>query len=69
MEAKFSVSELKKKIDAMVSDGIEYVELSFYDRDDVDGELIGASVEFYGYNSDGEEVDYGCIEEVVDDYE
>lgn len=64
MEAKFKLEDLKRKIDEMIQDGIQTVDLSFYEKDEIDDEIVAATLEFYGYNGEGEEFDYGGIEEI-----
>lgn len=63
----FKVTDLKRIADEMHHEGIEYVEIEMYERDEIEGELIGATIEFIGFNEDREEVDFGGIEEVVDE--
>lgn len=63
----FRVRDLRRIVDTMEEDGIEYVEIDLYERDEIDGELIGATLEFTGISDDNDEVDYGGIEEVVED--
>jgi len=63
----FKVSDLRRIVDTIENDGIELVEIEMFQRDEIEGELIGATLEFLGFNDDNEEVDYGGIEEVVED--
>lgn len=60
----FRVKDLKRITDALIKDGIEYVEIELFERDEIEGELIGATLEFNGCD-DEEGTDYGGIEEVV----
>lgn len=61
----FKVKDLRRVIDSMEEDGIEYVDIEMYDRDEIEGELIGATLEFLGISDDNEEIDYGGIEETI----
>lgn len=60
----FRVSDLKRIVDQMVKDEIHIVDIEMYERDEIEGELIGATIEFVGYTDDQEDIDYGGIEEV-----
>jgi hypothetical protein len=61
----FKVKDLKRIVDVLVQDGIELVEIELFDRDEIEGELIGASIEFNGCSDDEDGIDYGCIEEFI----
>jgi len=61
----FKVKDLRRVIDSMEEDGIKYVDIEMYDRDEIEGELIGATLEFLGISDDNEEIDYGGIEETI----
>ena len=60
----FSVAELKKKVDAIIDEALDYVEIDFFDPDEIEGERIGATIEFMGVDKNGEEYDFGGIEEI-----
>ncbi len=64
MGYKFSVEALKKKVDRMAGDGLEAIEIEVFDRDEAEGEVIAATLEFFGIDQDGEDIDYGGIEEI-----
>ncbi|PKM51160.1 MAG: hypothetical protein CVV02_08410 [Firmicutes bacterium HGW-Firmicutes-7] len=59
----FKVKDLNRIIDALVKDGIELVDIEVFDREEIEGELIGATIEFNGCSDDEEGIDYGGIEE------
>lgn len=63
----FRVKDLRRIVDVMENDGIEVVDVQMYQRDEIEGELIGASLEFMGFGEEDEEIDYGGIEEVVEE--
>lgn len=65
MENVFRVSDLKKMVEELIKDKIEFVEINLFERDEISGELIGASLEFNGCTDDQEGIDYGGIEEVI----
>lgn len=64
MGYRFSVEALKKKVDRMTADGLEAIEIEVFDRDEAEGEVIAATLEFFGIDQDGEDIDYGGIEEI-----
>lgn len=62
----FRLKDLKRIVEDMDNDNIEMVDIEMYQRDEIEGEIIGATVEFTGIGDDNEEMDYGGIEEVID---
>lgn len=62
----FRVNDLKRIVDEMIKDGVEVVDIEMYERDEIEGELIGATIEFIGYNDEQEDIDYGGIEEIAE---
>ncbi len=65
MENVFRVKDLKRIVDELMNDGIDLVEINFFERDEIGGELVGATIEFNGCTDDEEGVDFGGIEEVI----
>lgn len=66
MENVFRVKDLKKIVDELINDEVELVEINLFERDEIEDEIIGASLEFNGLTDDEEGIDYGGIEEVVE---
>lgn len=58
------VTDLLEKINELIKDGIEYVEVGILDEQEFDGEKIPASLHFEAYDGHGGGVDYEDIEEV-----
>lgn len=67
MENVFKVKDLKAIVDELLKDQIELVEINLFERDEIGGELIGATLEFNGCTDDEEGIDYGGIEEVIEE--
>ena len=61
------VSELKKMIDNLVKDRVDYVTLSILEEDEFAGEVIPKTLHFEAFDGSGGGVDYESIEEVVVD--
>lgn len=61
------VSELKKMIDELVKDRVDYVTLSIFEEDEFVGEIFPKSLHFEAFDGHGGGVDYESIEEVVVD--
>lgn len=59
-----SVSELKKMIIELEKENIEIVEVSFLKEQEIEGEIIPASIDFNGIDANGNGVDFGEIEEI-----
>ncbi|MGB3367863.1 MAG: hypothetical protein WBA54_10260 [Acidaminobacteraceae bacterium] len=59
-----SVSELKEMVAELEKENIKVVELSFLKEQDIEGEIVPASLDFNGIDENGRGVDFGEIEEI-----
>ncbi|HAU84333.1 MAG TPA: hypothetical protein DCW90_02120 [Lachnospiraceae bacterium] len=58
------VSELLKMAQDLSNDGIEYVEITELDADEMDGETIPPALSFSAYDGFGGGIDYESIEHI-----
>lgn len=59
-----SVSELKEMVLELEKENIKVVEISFLKEEEVEGEIVPASLDFNGIDEHGRGADFGEIEEV-----
>lgn len=59
-----SVSELKEMVLELEKENIKIVEISFLKEQEVEGEIVPASLDFNGIAANGSGMDFGEIEEV-----
>ncbi len=59
-----SVSELKEMLLELEKENIKVVEVSFLKEQEVEGEIVPASLDFNGIDENGNGMDFGEIEEV-----
>jgi len=56
------VSDLKKMVQELEKDKIEYVDIEFHEEHEFDGDNMPASISFNAYDGHGGGIDFGDIE-------
>lgn len=64
MSIKVNVSDLRKIVEELENEEIEYVEIDIYDEHEFDGEMMPKSLTFIGEDGYGGGVDFDSIDHV-----
>lgn len=64
MAITVKVEDLKKLVEELIKDGIEYVDVDILEAEEFDGDIIPATLHFEAYDGTGGGIDYEGIEEV-----
>lgn len=58
------VSDLRSKVEELLKDNIQYVELTIFDEEEFDGMLIPKTLNFCGFDGEGGGIDFEDIEHI-----
>ncbi|MCB2297073.1 hypothetical protein [Clostridium tagluense] len=58
------VSDLKKMVEGLEKDKIEYVDIQEFEEHEFDGDIIPLSLNFMAYDGEGAGIDYDGIEHI-----
>ncbi|MDF2605879.1 MAG: hypothetical protein K0S34_69 [Bacillales bacterium] len=64
MQITVKVSDILKKAKELLDDKIEFVDISYFESQEEDGEIIPACLHFDAYDGEGGGIDYDVVEEV-----
>ncbi|WP_113675820.1 hypothetical protein [Vallitalea guaymasensis] len=64
MEITVKITDLKNMVDQLIEDKIEYVDITYLEEDECDGDILPSSLHFDAYDGYGGGIDYDSIEHV-----